>query len=516
MSYIELLNKKYNVNSINEETAKKVFNNLEKVDKITSLSHYERNKDNKLTFFFPQILAEKILKDKHVLNLTGYEKDTLLYKNGVYQISSDLRNQINKNLHHEDPRPETNRNNTLKEIRERGFMPNIKINEDTNLINFKNGMYDIKNRKIIEHSPNYFSTIQVQYNYIPNLHIEKDINRTLFGHLLKHSLDKDTITILQEIFGYVLCRSLEAQKFFIFLGKAHNGKTQILNILKSFFISRFVSSLELKHFQDDVRIFSLYNKVLNICSDISSEYIEDDSILKRATGEDEIHCNPKYRDGFDFYNMAKLLFSCNEMPNVADKSMGFMRRLIIIPFDKIVEEKNKITSIGKLITLDKETMEMIVSWAVEGLHRLIENNWKFSETGRIQEVKRDFELENNSVKKFIYNYCNIHTPESTNYISCVEFKLLYEKYCYQEGISQLKYKKMKETIESLNIMKQKNTLFDGWYYKGMSFKSDIESFNEDIKSSIDISEKQYIKTEQEGKQLDYTDLPIPIELERND
>jgi putative DNA primase/helicase len=482
-----ILKDKYSLEAENEKTAQFILNKLELLQKIQIGDYYSENKDGKLTFFYPQILANKILVGKHVLNITGSEKDTLLYKNGVYIDTQDLRNEINKYLHYEDPKPEKNRVDTLKEIREIGFKNSNKVNLDENLINFKNGMYNIKEKKMVEHSPKYYSTIQVNYNYTQDLHKKKDINNTLFGHLINKSLDEDTTKILQEICGYCLCSSMEAQKFFIFVGKASNGKSQILKILNSFFNSKFVSSLELKHFQDDVRVFSLYNKRLNICADISAEYIEDDSLLKRATGEDEIHCNPKYRDGFDFYNQSKLLFSCNELPNIADKTMGFMRRLIIIPFDKVIGPEDKIPSIGKLIVENSNTMELIVSWAMEGLHRLIDNNWEFTETGRVKEAKKDFELENNSVKKFINDYCLIDDDQqSKNFIICNEFNKMYDLYCKEEGIKCLSAKKKSISFNTLNIDKKKNTLYHGWYYKGIAFKFEIKDLNkfEQINSSL--------------------------------
>ena len=43
----------------------------------------------------------------------------------------------------------------------------------------------------------------------------------------------------------------------------------------------------------------------------------------------------KNRDPFSFRSTARFLFSCNEMPrNYGDRSEGFYRRLIIIPFEQ--------------------------------------------------------------------------------------------------------------------------------------------------------------------------------------
>lgn len=53
-----------------------------------------------------------------------------------------------------------------------------------------------------------------------------------------------------------------------------------------------------------------------------------------------------------------------------------------------------------------------------------------------------------------------------------------------------------------------------WYMNNFEKRFNLVKINEP--KIINISEKQYIKEEQEGKQLDYTDLPLPKELERND
>lgn len=477
-------------NITNIENLKK--KTVEEKNNIKGLEWYEPD-DNGHLKFYPKILADKMVDKFNYINVTGKELDTMVYKDGVYINDNSIREFINKRLLNKDTQPDKHRIATLKEIREKCLIKATKLNQNINLINFKNGMYDIENNVMLPHSPEHLSTIQINYDY--NKNNKTDINDTLFGHLLRTSLNDDSIELLQEIFGYCLSLNMEIQKFFIFNGKGSNGKSQVLNVLKALFPSNFVSSLELKHMQDDVRVYNLFNKFLNICSDISSEYIEDDSIIKRATGEDYIQCNPKYRDGFDFECRAKMLFSCNELPNVSDKTFGFLRRLVIIPFDKQINSKDKITSIAKKITKDKNTMESIIIWAIEGLQRVRTNNWELGQSNRIKKIKREYELSNNSVKNFINEFCVTEIKDS--FIPVTEFKTLYKLWCETEDISKLGNKNIESTLKSIGD-KKKNSKFKGWYYENIAWNKDIFDLPRPNSLEINGTIDNYSDVEREG------------------
>ena len=474
MDSVNILKKQFGVICDNKKQADWVLKQLNRAKQNElAISVYGENRDGELTKFYPKVLADQILNQVKCINYTGNENDTYIYKNGVYLKDRTIREMINNKIIMEDNNPDHHRELTLKEIRENSMIDVKLLNNNKNIINFKNGIYDINEDALTSHSSDIISTIQVQANYIADAY--KHLENTLFDHLLKTSLTNETIVLLQEIFGYCLTTRLDAQKMFMFLGKGANGKTQLMNILAALFIDDLRSALELKHFQDDVRIFSLLGKVLNICSDISSEYIQDDSIIKKATGEDFIECNPKYRDPIRFKCMAKILFAINEMPNVADKSYGYMRRNIIIPFDKQIPENQRISGISEKIINDKKCMDAITSWGVIGLKRLMKNNWKFSESGRIIEIKNEYELENNNLKRFINEYCVIKS--SGDYIPVTEFKNLYKKWCEREDCTRLRDKKLKPILANY-AEKAKNTLFKGWYYEGIAWNEDIADLEE--------------------------------------
>ena len=86
----------------------------------------------------------------------------------------------------------------------------------------------------------------------------------------------------------------------------------------------------------------------------------------------------KNKNPFSFQSSARLLFSCNSIPkNYGDCSEGFYRRLIIIRFSHAVPQEKKDSEL-----LEKFRMEAggIFLFALEGLRRLMNNHYVFSET----------------------------------------------------------------------------------------------------------------------------------------
>ena len=149
----------------------------------------------------------------------------------------------------------------------------------------------------------------------------------------------------------------------------------------------------------------LFGKLANIFADLPTKNIDDNGIFKALVGEDYLTVERKNKNPFSFQPYARLLFSCNTIPrNYGDKSEGFYRRLIIIRFTHAVPESKRDPDL-----LDKFRAEAdgIFLWALEGLQRLMNNNFKFSVTDtNIQELQR-YREESNSVLSFVKECCEV-------------------------------------------------------------------------------------------------------------
>jgi putative DNA primase/helicase len=76
----------------------------------------------------------------------------------------------------------------------------------------------------------------------------------------------------------------------------------------------------------------LYGKLANIYADLPAIALKETGIFKMLTGGDTISGEHKFKPRFYFKNYAKLIFSCNQIPQTPDDSDAFYRRWIIVNF----------------------------------------------------------------------------------------------------------------------------------------------------------------------------------------
>src|SRR5699024_10499289 len=80
----------------------------------------------------------------------------------------------------------------------------------------------------------------------------------------------------------------------------------------------------------------------------------------------------------------KLVFLMNELPLLSDDSYGFERRLLILPFDKTFTESEQDKDLPKKLSNE---LEGILNWSLEGLRRLIANNYTFTISESMKKAK---------------------------------------------------------------------------------------------------------------------------------
>lgn len=265
-----------------------------------------------------------------------------------------------------------------------------------NLIPFKNCIYDIEKDDILSFSPEYFVTSKIPVNLNGN-------NETcpLIDKFFEDLMGAEQKSILYDLYAYCLYRAMPFQKFFILWGPGENGKSKYLALLRKFLGAENVSSQDLKTILTDK--FSqgrLWNKMANIYADIDYDMIKKTAQLKILTGEDLAHCEKKFKEPFDFYNYAKLIFSTNEIPQTLDKTNAFHRRVYILKFLNKFEGDKRDPKIIEKISTDAELSGL--AWiCLKKLKFFIERNYEFELNPSTEEQTKTYEELSNPLIKFI-------------------------------------------------------------------------------------------------------------------
>ena len=99
-------------------------------------------------------------------------------------------------------------------------------------------------------------------------------------------------------------------------------------------------------------------------------------------------------------------------------------------FDHAVPEDKKDSDLKEKLMTERDG---ILMWALEGLKRLMENKWKFSETDRTRQALSNYKSKNSSALAFIQEECVV-APEA----ECFRQDLynVYEEYCHANGYKE--------------------------------------------------------------------------------
>lgn len=296
------------------------------------------------------------------------------------------------------------------------------------VVNFKNGMLNIKTGEILPHDKEYRSINQIPHNYVP----DADIKTSVFWEFLQSRVtDPEDRQMLLEYMGYCLCHGIIFQKFMILVGRGNAGKSQILDEVKRIVGSENISGIPLQKVGERFSTAKLLGKQVNVCGDLSTEAIKDTSVIKQLTGEDLVQGEYKGGSIFFFKNTAKFMFSCNELPTILDeRSNGFYRRLLVIRFDT---EGEYITDLHQKIQ-DEKDLEKVISGAVTAVKNALLVG-QISESGQNLKEISTLNSESDSVASFIADCCEIKEGDPGERRS--DLYAAYDKYCMEEGRKSL-------------------------------------------------------------------------------
>ncbi len=386
--------------------------------------------------FQHHIFADYLIREYKV---KGYGNDVFFYYDGRYTNDKDILTLCMLNII-----PGLNTSNikeTHENIRIKSLHNSDKPNED--YINLKNGLLNITDFSFIEHDSSIFTVNQLNCYYDPAAYDEHTykVIRSLACE------DEDIITLLIQMLGYMLLNNCRFQKAFILLGNGRNGKSMFLDMIREWLGDDNCSSLALEDLNKNFLAAELVGKMVNIGDDSGHNLLENTAIFKKLVTGDSIVVQRKHQNPFKLVNKAKMVFAANTLPPTTDKSEGFFRRCIIIPFNAYYKETDKDydpNMIDKITTDSAKSYLLLL--AIEGLKSLLEHNQFYipdaaMKIGKYYEVSnnnilmwyQDVDTEFGNIKEAFTAYLLYCTANNYKPVSIGKFQIEYER--IEKGLS---------------------------------------------------------------------------------
>jgi len=296
-------------------------------------------------------------------------------------------------------------------------------------INFNNGVLGISTGEFMPHSKEFAFKYVLPYDYDPEARA-KIFPKFLAGITCN---DKDLAETLKEFMGYCLsgddCKGAKA----LFLeGSGNNGKSTFIKVLKALAGPKNYTTISLKDLGSMERLHALDGSLFNIAEE-TPDRVADSNAFKNLVDGGEVDVRRLYADNYRIQNRAKLVFTCNNLPETFDTSKGYARRLLLAPFEadfsKELEDKD----------MDLKLMSelpAIFNEVLAAYKRFLDNGKRFTESENSKKELKKYLEDNDPIAQWFNERVEITHEDFETKVA-----LLYESYrdyCEKGGVKNPK------------------------------------------------------------------------------
>ena len=301
------------------------------------------------------------------------------------------------------------------------------------------------------------------------------MNRENLMEQTPNGLNFSKYMVLQEFVGYAMLQTSFLQCFLLLTGEGANGKSAFLSGLCACFGSQNISNISLENFSERFAMADFYAKRLNIVDDLSEVDRTAEGLLKSVVSGSMISADRKNKDLLRFSPTIKLIFACNVEPRFQDTTEGLWRRMMKIVFERCIPEDQRKKEYCQ-IDFWKQFAAGIANWGLNGLLRLMDQEWKFTKCESIERAKIQYKYEINPILQFFDEFL-VESPGKE--VSSEDVYKTYAKWADENG-----FKKKNATNFAKDLYRKFKTVrkyrsrqgYKRYYvYSNLKFNPDIKS-----------------------------------------
>jgi putative DNA primase/helicase len=379
----------------------------------------------------PFEMAEFVLAEMHLKTFKD-TKEVLLYQEGVYVKGGEayIARWIEEKLRDKQLAKKATINfvrEVTEHVKRLTYEDRLMFDADSFILNMKNGLLNVDTEEFREHTPDYLSVVQMPVKYDPTADCPK------FHKFRKEVMYQEDQDLIQETFGSTLWKDYPTKKATLLVGDGNNGKTTLIEVLKAMLGTQNVAARNLQELETNrFAKADLYGKLANLYADLSDAALKFVGVFKMLTGGDLITAEHKFQTSFSFINFAKLIFSCNTVPEVYEDTRAFFDRWNMVTFPSTfvdsdsVDTGQKIKRANKNLKNELKTeheLSGVLNWSIAGLKRLRANGWVFSGSRTAEEIRDEYIRKSSPIHAFVLD-CLTQKPDART-----PKKVLFQAFC---------------------------------------------------------------------------------------
>lgn len=298
------------------------------------------------------------------------------------------------------------------------------------LVNCRNGVFDIREGRLIEHDRDLLMTLQAPFDYIPGAKSQTVLD-ALAWQFAEQPDQKACVDYLLSWLGYCATGDVSAQQLLVLFGNGRNGKSKLIEacgrvlgtyagtVQKSVMIAANTES------KCTDEIAELQGRRMGWFSELTYGEFLNEGRIKQLTGNTRIRGRRLFEGSFEFDQQCKFLLDTNFQPRIRGTDFGILRRVKPLPYNRQIPEDRIVPDWdGKVVAEEgSELLSMLLDAAHEYSKRGLA-----PEPACVADACRQFEQDNDHLGSFLGECCEVSArPEEPGDLRCGAHEL-YERY----------------------------------------------------------------------------------------
>ena len=367
-----------------------------------------------------------------------------------------------------------------------------RLDENHDLIGFKNGVYDLKLQKFRKGQPDDYISLSTKVDYIP-WNPKNPVSKQILKFLEEILPNKKVREYTEIVLSTCVSGDNNEEKIYFATGSGSNGKSVMFELIShalgDYYISCPITILTRKRGASSgasPELARFKGARIGVFQEPDSGETFNVGILKELTGNDKFMARHLHKDPIEIKPQIKLFMTCNDLPNVPSNDGGTWRRIRVIDYiSKFVVKEDYDPKKENMFVMDNKLKHKLPDWGPNFAGYLIhiyKSKYckdKLSEPVEVLAATNNYRNDNDFFREY-FEFRIDHTKDNKNIIGkrpiWNDFKAWFKE--FKESQKQPSAKKLYEFMD-ITVGK---ALSKGW--KGIVFKTDdSDSDDEDEKKN---------------------------------
>ena len=343
-----------------------------------------------------------------------------------------------------------------------------KFQPDRRYICFTNGIFDLRQMKLVPFDVKYKTDIVLDFDYVA------DAKSALWDKVLGQTVpDEGMKETFHQFCGCFLADRKEYKIEYItfVVGEGQNGKSiicrAVINMLGHAIASSYSPEQLFKSSQMEYHLADVNGKIVNYCDEVSNKDFSGGDFKQFVSGGEFTGRHPYSKRPTKVDKIPLMLCCANKIPPTTDDTEGYFRRFLIVLAPNHIDDRDKDPMLEMKLQAP-EVKSAIFSWMLEGYKAFVANKGKIEISETIKEVVEEMRDNANSLNRWLSQEGLVAAqtdtkPPAPGWKTWKDWISEYSEFCKSYNEAPRAQSSVSDRFKQMKVQKHRNSA-GMWYY----------------------------------------------------